>query len=230
MSMTRTDIEGLLPFLANETLAGDERAAVEAAVAADPGLQTELEALRLMRHAMQAETLEASPGELGLARLMRDVDAAPQTTQSAPAGAPEPAANDNVVPLRRLRFWQAAAAAVAVLGLAQAYVTTQPFGEAGDAGEVAVLDQGDAGQMRLAGGGDGDLPPAVFRVGFIGETTEARIREALIAADLQIVSGPSALGLYELAPGRPSTDLDAASEILMSIGLEVIELVSEAAE
>ncbi|MEL6532301.1 MAG: hypothetical protein AAFN09_00200 [Pseudomonadota bacterium] len=225
MSLNRTEIEGLLPFLANDTLAGEERAAVEQAVAADPGLSTELEALRLMRRAMQAETLEASPGELGLARLMRDVEAAPQLQEPAPMAATAPSANDNVVPLRRLRLWQAAAAAVAVLGIGQAVLTSAPDAVTGD---LAAIETGEeAGGMRLASGGDAAAQMAVFRAGFAAETTEAELRALLLAADLQIVAGPSALGFYELAPGSAATDLDAAEAALTAAGtLEVLERIA----
>ena len=53
--MTRDEIEALLVFLANDTLEGEERAAVEAAVAGDLALQAELEALKSIRSEMQAD-------------------------------------------------------------------------------------------------------------------------------------------------------------------------------
>ncbi|MEC8196124.1 MAG: hypothetical protein VX228_07375, partial [Pseudomonadota bacterium] len=74
--MTRDEISALLPFLANDTLEGAERAEVEAAVAADAALQAELTALQAIRQQMQADQEAAySPGEVGLARLMRLVEA-----------------------------------------------------------------------------------------------------------------------------------------------------------
>ena len=72
--MTRDEISALLPFLANGTLEGDERAEIEAALAEDAALQAELRALRAIRATMQAEE-SFSPGEMGLARLMRGVEA-----------------------------------------------------------------------------------------------------------------------------------------------------------
>lgn len=69
----RDEISALLVFVANGTLAGAERARVEAAVAADPGLQEELNTLRAIRATMQEEALPQSPGAFGQARLLRDI-------------------------------------------------------------------------------------------------------------------------------------------------------------
>ncbi len=72
--MTRDEIEALLPFLANDTLTGKDRQQVETAVNADPVLQQDLAALRAIRQTMQSGTVQ-SPGDLGLARLMRETKA-----------------------------------------------------------------------------------------------------------------------------------------------------------
>jgi hypothetical protein len=70
--MSRAE-EELLPFLANGTLQGEEKARAEAAVAADPALAAELATLRAIRAAMQEEALPQSPGAFGQARLMREI-------------------------------------------------------------------------------------------------------------------------------------------------------------
>ena len=111
MSTPRRDIEELLPFLANGTLQGAERAEVEASVAADPALAQELEALKRVRQQMQSEAFETSPGELGLARLLRDVEREGQTL--APAA--ETQAPSSGVSVVQLRFWQVASALVAAI-------------------------------------------------------------------------------------------------------------------
>ena len=106
--MTRQDIIENLPFLANETLTGAERAEAEAAVAEDAGLRAELEALRAMRRTMQDEEL-SSPGEFGLARLMRGV--------ADDAAAPAPQA--------RPWMWQAAAAVLLAVVLGQGFLMSR---------------------------------------------------------------------------------------------------------
>ena len=167
MSMEREEIEALLPFLANDTLEGDERQAVEAAVADDATLAMELSALREIRKTMQAEEIGSTPGEFGLARLMRDVDKDAQTSQAAPA---------NVV---RPRIWQIAAAVLMAVVVGQA---------------VLLSGSGDtSGGYELAGGGD-----AALTVTFAPDATEAEIRDTLLDAGVEIIAGPSALGLYQL--------------------------------
>jgi hypothetical protein len=97
------DISPLLVFLANATLEGDEKARVEAAVAADPALQDELATLREIRARMQEEALPQSPGAFGQARLLRDIDRETRTSRSG-------------------WLWQGAAAAALVLLVVQTVV------------------------------------------------------------------------------------------------------------
>ena len=70
----RQELSELLPFYLNGTLDNGESARVEAALADDEALRADLELLKMV----QAETLSrdagSSPGEFGLARLMRDID------------------------------------------------------------------------------------------------------------------------------------------------------------
>ena len=47
--ISREDLRLLLPFLANGSLAGDDRAALERALAEDPALSAELETLRISK-------------------------------------------------------------------------------------------------------------------------------------------------------------------------------------
>lgn len=179
--MTNADIHELLPFRANGTLEGADLAAVEAALAEDADLRAELAALIAIRETMQAEEV-VSPGELGLARLMRDIDA--DTRGAAPAPA---AANDNVVPLSRLRIWQAAAVVLLAVGIG---FNLPQFGQ-GSAPE----DSAEPAGFTLASGEQAD---ADFTVTFAPDATEAEIRALLLQAGLEITSGPSALGLYGL--------------------------------
>ncbi len=180
--MTYQDIHELLPFRANGTLEGADLDAVDAALAEDAGLRADLAALSAIRDTMQAEEI-ASPGEFGLARLMRDVEADARVSTPAPA-----AANDNVVPLMRLRIWQVAAAVVLAVGLG---FNLPQFGPG-----TAPMDSAEsepAGFTLASGGADAD-----FTVIFTPDATEIEIRGLLLDAGLEIVSGPSALGIYGL--------------------------------
>jgi len=102
MTRARDDIENDLAFHVNGTLSATESAEVEAWLADDDALRDEYDALARIRASMQAEEVR-SPGEFGLARLMRDA-----ARDATPVAAPK-AQN-------RTWMWQVAAA-VAVVGL-----------------------------------------------------------------------------------------------------------------
>ncbi|MGI3184498.1 hypothetical protein [Nioella aestuarii] len=196
--MTNEQLHELLPFRANGTLEGADLAAVDAALAEDADLRAELAALTAIRQTMQAEEV-ASPGEFGLARLMRDVDA--ETRVAAPV-----AANDNVVPLMRLRIWQVAAAVVLAVGIG---FNLQQVGPG-----TAPMDSAEPAGFTLASGGSA----ADFTVVFAPDATEAELRALLLEAGLEIVSGPSALGIY----GLGLIDAEASDAALAALSASAI--------
>jgi anti-sigma factor RsiW len=83
MAVNRTEIEALLPFYVNGTLRGDERASVEAALDGDARLRDEVEALGHIRRSMRDIDMGSTPGQFGLARLLRDIDRADPVRQPA---------------------------------------------------------------------------------------------------------------------------------------------------
>lgn len=196
--MTRQEIEALLPFLANDTLHGDEQAAVEAAVSDDPALAAELEALKAIRTVMQTEAEEEtgySPGEVGLARLMRGVEAEAQAL--APVDPP----------VVRPVIWQFAAAVLLALVVGQSVY----FGNR--------LNDDGAG-YQLAGA-------AAFEITLVETATEGAIRAMLLAAGVEITAGPSALGLYELRLLEGVTLEEARAVLEASALIESLSLPEE---
>lgn len=191
----RRELEELLPFFANGTLEGAELAEVETAIAQDADLAWELEHLQLIRADVKDRVVAQTPGEFGLSRLMRDIDA--ETVQPV-----QKAANTNS------RIWQfAAAAAIAVLAVQTTVMYNTP----------------DAPGYELASGGSGvghDGP--VLTVAFRETATEGEIRALLTSLDLEIVGGPSALGLYtigaldEASAESALTELTAANTLVES--------------
>ncbi|MGR3640475.1 hypothetical protein [Alterinioella nitratireducens] len=206
MSYSRDDIEALLPFYANGTLEGADRAAVEAALETDAELRADLAALQAIRQTMQAEEV-ASPGDFGLARLMRDVEA------ETPVTAPPAAANDNVVPVTRLRLWQTAAAVILAVGLG---VNLLPGpGDAPETGRSIATNEAPTTEegFSLASGGAPD-----FTIAFAPDAREAEIRALLLQAGVEITQGPSALGLYGLSLLDSVSD-ETARPILANSGI-----------
>lgn len=191
MTRARDEIELLLPFQVNGTLTGQEAAEVEAWLARDADLAEEAEALAAIRADMQAEAVQG-PGEFGLARLMRDV-------------ARDEAVGTNPPPLAQARhrpwLWQAVAAVAMTAFLGQYIVTWQQSQSARGftmaSGPTSVLPARAAAAPMLT-------------VAFAPSATEGEIRALLLSLGLEIVSGPSALGLYRVA----GEDLGAAREAL----------------
>ena len=171
------DVRALLPFHVNGTLDAAEQAAVEAALAADPALAREAEALARARRTLRAMPVDA-PGAAGLDRLMGALDAeAPAAPTAAPAN------------IDRAPLWRAAAAILLAVALAQAaWIATRPAAE--------------GATYELAGGAGGADAPrtGTIRAAFRPDTAEADLRALLRAAGLSVVGGPSALGLWTLAP------------------------------
>jgi hypothetical protein len=187
--------EDLLVFLANNTLEGAEHKQQELAVAADSGLKAELTALQMIRREMQAMDTGRSPGEFGLARLLRDVDATPRSV-------------DQQTSTSRWKY-----AAVAAIALLAVQVTAPLFAPGFD----AELADGGSDEAVQTG--------PVLTVAFAATASEQDIRALLLKLDLSIISGPSALGLYTLvardakAAHLAFERLSAAPDLIESVEL-----------
>lgn len=107
---------------------------------------------------------------------------------------------------RRTNWWKAGAVAACAL-----FAVQTGF----------VLTASDD-RVELAGGGPLDEGP-VFTVAFSPEATEAEIRALLLDAGVEIIAGPSALGLYRLAPVA-GVDAAAADAALRAAGNIVEDL------
>ena len=223
----RDEVEALLPFLANNTLDGEDRVRVEAAVAADADLAVQLRALRRIRREVKAEEMDWSPGEMGLAKLLREIEiespseapveavvdapvqqAPPRLTLTDAINGPtsstvsrttvvQQAANTNT----RLRIWQIAAAGGGSQPLPPSPSLYGPAVAVARMSNLpAVTPVHRFGESRL-------------RIAFQGTATESDIRALLLAQNLIIVDGPSALGLYTVAVDDASVD-DAIAALL----------------
>lgn len=178
-SMTEKDVGELLPFYVNGSLEGAEHAAVADAVATVADLDAEVNALASIRQSVQTlEDAAQSPGELGLKRLMAEIDRI-----DGPLPVATNAANTNAAP-----FWHRLSgyAVAACVGALAVFV----IAPSSDQGDFAVPA---SGEVMLAG------PEMTITVSFSQDAALADISAILRAEDLVIVDGPSARGVFLLA-------------------------------
>jgi hypothetical protein len=172
-------IEALLPFFVNGTLQWEDKAQVLRAVGSDIDLARQAQVLSDLREAMKDDMPDYTPGELGLARLMREVE--------------KEEARKTIV-----GSWMLPSAGLAV-AVALVMVLTIP-GLMGDGS--AVYEQAS-----------GDADTAALSVAFREDATQGAVAALLLQHNLIIIDGPSALGIYRVAPVEGG-DLVAAAEAL----------------
>ena len=181
MTDFKDEISLLIPaYLRGELSAADiER--VEAAAANDPEIKADLEFQRGLRVTLQSENSTQMSDDLGWARLSRAMNEAEEAANDNPRLATN-AANDVGTP--RSKFWMGATAALALLAL-------------GQFGVMAKMQNGDQEQGKYTlvtetmGGTQAKIAP-------LPELRMEALNDILDAVDGQIVSGPSALGLYDI--------------------------------
>ena len=194
----RARAEELLLLRMNGRIATDEQEELDALLDAHPEFAEAEEFLAALKTELAARESAPSPGEFGLARLKRAI--AEQVRDASPKAASKTETNVVTLPARVAPVWRyAAIAAMLLLTVQTVGVFTNP-----------------EGVLRLAGGPGTHIEGPVFTVAFVPEASETEIRTLLISLDLSIISGPSALGLYQVAalmevPAEPILNaLDAA--------------------
>ncbi len=106
----------------------------------------------------------------------------------------------------RLWMWQAVAAVAVALLLGQTLLQRGPLGAGYELAGTAV-----AGALVVS---------------FVPSASEDQIRTLLVTQNLEIVAGPSALGLYRLEPGE-GADLASATQALRA-AVAIVESVENA--
>lgn len=196
--------ERVLPFIVNGTASAQEQELIAAALADDEAraaVERELAYLTALREGIKkaGASEESSPGEFGLQRLLRDV------RREGRGGMPSSSVpSAQVFSLRGLAV-AASLALAAVLGFGLARVTEAPS------------------PYEVAGVRDA----ALLQIVFVPDAPEKEIRALLLETNLEIVDGPSALGVYRLArAGDEETSLEALrarlaeSELVETVEME----------
>ena len=185
------EIADLLPFYAAGTLRADDRAKVDAALATDPALRSELALVR----EEQMATIESSealgaPSRQASARFFEMLDAAPAPKQSFARFdvASWVGAKLEALRPRTLAF---ASMAACLLVVAQAgYIGLKVMPQRGGTYETASFEAPSAG-----------VSGTVVVIAFVPTAKAADIGKLLDANKASIVAGPLAGGLYQVRIG-----------------------------
>ena len=160
-----------LPLWANGRLPEAERQRLEQALKDDPKLAHEADFMKALRSGLQSPPDETPPGELGLARLKRDI---------AHNRAPQPVR-------RRANLWKPLALAASVMVAIQAglLIGSDPWRAVRDTNLAPA-----SGKVTISG--------PRLQIVFDGSTSVSDMQVMLQAVNARLVDGPGALGIWTL--------------------------------
>lgn len=198
-----------IPFLLNGTLSADEQSALKAAIAADPVLARELELHKRIREAVNQSA--AVPVRSSLPQFLNRLAA--ESQREVLRGTDNVATLERKVTplsqeLRSRRGWKVAFALAASLVVIQAAM-------------LAPLLKQTSPTLEPLSGASNAPAAANLQLTFKPEATEKQIRELLRANGIEIVAGPSALGVYSARAQDANTAVKA-----IATNSAVIESVS----
>lgn len=197
MSNLDDKISLMIPSYLNGTLSDAETQEVDNYAAQNPDVAADIEFQRKLKEAVKPADTDFVPGELGWAKLSKAMQEAETL-----------AANDNP---KRPKFWQVAAAILAVAVIGQAgMIGTMMSGEKSDAKYVTVSET--------------PVLDDTIKLSFKSDITAKEMTDILTGIKGNIISGPSALGLYEVAFKSESECSDAVSALKAE--LDAIETIS----
>lgn len=196
MTSFEDKISLMIPAYLRGELSESERQEVESLAAKNPEIAADIEFQRNLRSGLQDKNGEFEPGELGWARLSKAMGSANDVVDDAPA---------------RPMFWRAAAAVMAVAVV-------------GQAGVIGTMASNDKSAPQYATVSEASEKTNIVKVGFNPAVTEETFRQTLQTASAKIVSGPSALGLYDVQFQSQNACLEAVT--LFKTKTEIVDTVS----
>jgi anti-sigma factor RsiW len=180
-----------IPFLLNGTLSAAERESLNQAIAAEPALARELELQRRIRDAVNQSA--ATPARSTLPQFLNRLAAESQREVNQ-SGGNVATLQRSVTPLgavrRQQRGWKIAFALAASVVVVQAALLVPRLSQTSETLEPL------SGATAAAS--------ANLQLTFKPDATEKQIRESLRANGVDIVAGPSALGVYQARAANPA--------------------------
>lgn len=202
------DIRDELPWMANGTLSAEERARIEAVIAADGEARTALNWEIAMRDAVKAEAVDWEPPAHVLDSVLKRIERAKP--------APEPSGFVKFFALVKEAFQTTPKFAYACAIMVVQFAVI---------GHLLISREDDIAysETRSTAGAKSSLQ--FIRVMFAPASTESDLRELLRKANAEIVAGPSQLGDYYLLV-EPAQITNAVTLLKGSAKIEVAEVVN----
>ena len=175
MSNKNEEISLKIPAYLRGELSPAVEIKIEELAASDANFSAEIDFQRNLSTALKSEACEFTPGDMGWARLSKDM-------KSTSSGLITQENNKN----SSSRIWKYAAACFAVAAV----------GQAGVLGNMAV--SGSDEDARYIPVSEAVIPTNVITVGVMREARNDDFTRLLIETKGQIVKGPSTLGFYEV--------------------------------
>ena len=193
-NMTEDQALELLPWYINGTLTAEEFSSVKAAVDSSELLQKEVAALEQLRDtvvALEEEDTIVAPSELGWMRLKKQI----ASHENANSVVAKPA------------MWRGFIATAAVLVVAlQVTLVVQPKGDEKDIQLLSGYSHTEHPLQQLENFN-------VLQIRFTDKATIAEVNEILQQVQAVVISGPTAVGLYQIVV--PNTvDIEATLSLL----------------
>jgi len=174
--MTRFEdkISLMIPAYLRGELSEPERQEIEKHAAENPDIAADIEFQRNLKSAIKPNQDAFEPGELGWAKLskaMSETDVAPDFEGQRVS--------------QPIKFWKYAAAVLAFAAI----------GQAGVLGSLAMKTDQDAQYLTVS-----ETPANIhtIKIGFNNSVTAEQITQTLKSLNAEIISGPSALELYDV--------------------------------
>lgn len=180
----------MIPAYIANRLSTTDRKIVEDAVKNNPEIAADLEFQKNISIALQAEENINPPGELGWARLSREINSEPENTEL-------PVAANDAAPSRP--FWRYAAAILAVAVIGQSVFIGSKLTPSEDDRYYPVSEITESFTVKVR---------------FETDSTVSEITALMKSVDGNIISGPTSQGLYSVE-FETNADLEAAEKIFL---------------
>ncbi len=171
-------ISAMIPDYLNGHLSEADRKLVEDSAANNSVIAADLEFQSRLKDAVKTPRDEFEPGDLDWARLSKAMTAEPQNLSLGMSDV----ANDRA---GTPKFWRYAAVLLAVLAI----------GQAGVLGSIAINESSEPQYVTVS---EAVTSSYSSKVGFVDNLTVKEMNEIVFLVGGNIISGPSALGLYDI--------------------------------